>query len=199
MLTEKFVEATRYAAAAHATQTRKGSNAPYTSHLLGVASLVLHYGGDEDQAIAGLLHDVVEDQGSHHEDEIRRRFGEKVARIVMACTDGSLESKAEATTAEAMRADWRKRKESYIDHLRKQPDDVLLVSGCDKLYNARSIAEDMRNAAVGQTVFDRFTGAREGTIWYYETLASVFREHATPMAGELSYAVAELTSPGSAA
>ena len=99
-LSKRFAEAVDYARAQHAEQTRKGSGIPYIYHLLGVASLVLEYGGDEDQAIAGLLHDVIEDCGSQHEPVVRERFGDRVADIVLACTDGTEESKAAATTPE---------------------------------------------------------------------------------------------------
>ena len=192
MLTERLTRAVDYARIAHASQTRKGTAIPYIAHLLGVASLVLDHGGDEDQAIAALLHDVVEDQGSHHEAIVRAQFGERVARIVMACTDGSQESKAEASTPAEKRASWQARKIAYIEHLKAQPDDVLLVSGCDKLHNARAIVQDLRNPAVGVAVFDRFTGQRDGTLWYYRSLADVFSSRKTPVAAELTTAVGEM-------
>ena len=116
ILTERFTRALDYARTAHSTQTRKGTSVPYIAHLLGVASLVLDYGGDEDQAIAGLLHDVVEDQGAHHEGFVRDQFGERVARFVMACTDGSQEAKAAAVTPEEKRANWQVRKVAYIEN-----------------------------------------------------------------------------------
>src|SRR5665213_2459481 len=192
MLTERFTRAVDYARAAHSTQIRKGTSVPYIAHLLGVASLVLEYGGDEDQAIAGLLHDVVEDQGAHHERLVREQFGERVARIVMACTDGSQEAKAGAVTPEQKRAHWHDRKTHYIEHLKTQPDEVLLVSACDKLHNARMILQDIRDPAVGAAVFDRFTGAKDGTLWYYGALSDVFEERHTPVARELAATVGEM-------
>jgi (p)ppGpp synthase/HD superfamily hydrolase len=192
MLTERFTRAADYARIAHAKQTRKGTHIPYLSHLLGVASLVLDHGGDEDQAIAGLLHDVVEDCGAQHEASVRNQFGERVARIVMACTDGSQESKAEARTPEQKRANWQARKVAYIEHLRTQPDDVLLVSGCDKLHNARAIVSDLQTPGVGAAVFDRFTAKRDGTLWYYGALADVFEARGTPVAGELRGQIAAM-------
>ncbi|GAA0713830.1 HD domain-containing protein [Dokdonella soli] len=192
MLTERFTRATEYARETHAGQVRKGTSVPYLSHLLGVASLVLDYGGDEDQAIAGLLHDIVEDQGAHHEAIVRQRFGERVARIVMACTDGSHESRAEDVTPEQKRANWQARKTAYLEHLETQPDDVLLVSACDKLHNARAIVRDIRDPSVGAAVFERFTGKRDGTLWYYTSLADLCSLRNTPVAIELAAVVEEM-------
>lgn len=191
-LTPRFTRAVEYARAAHAGQVRKGTSIPYLSHLIGVASLVLDFGGDEDQAIAGLLHDVVEDQGSHHADVVRREFGDRVARIVVACTDGSQESKAAARTPEEKRANWQARKTQYLEHLGHEPDEVLLVSGCDKLHNARAILQDLHNPAVGPAVFDRFTGAKDGTLWYYRALTDLLASRNAPMARELEVATRSL-------
>ncbi|WIG54535.1 MAG: bifunctional (p)ppGpp synthetase/guanosine-3',5'-bis(diphosphate) 3'-pyrophosphohydrolase [Rhodanobacteraceae bacterium] len=185
MLSQRFTQAVDYAREAHASQTRKGTSIPYIAHLLGVASLVLDYGGDEDQAIAALLHDTIEDQGEHHEAVIRRQFGDRVAGIVLACTDGTLEGKD--VPPEQKRADWEQRKRRYLAHLADEPGDALLVSGCDKLHNARAIVADLR--AVGPAVFERFTGRRDGTLWYYREIADVFSRRGVPMAGELRNAV----------
>ncbi|WP_127165531.1 HD domain-containing protein [Xanthomonas euvesicatoria] len=175
-LTERYALAVDYARIAHAGQVRKGTQVPYLSHLLGVSTLVLECGGDEEQAIAGLLHDVVEDCGGGHEASIRAQFGDAVADIVMACTDATAEDKAEVDNSErARKRDWRERKQAYLAHLRKTPERALLVSGCDKLYNARSIVQDLENPAVGQGIFDVFTAGREGTLWYYAVLEEVFR------------------------
>lgn len=183
MLSGRFTQAVDYAREAHASQTRKGTAIPYIAHLLGVASLVLDYGGDEDQAIAALLHDTIEDQGEHHEALIRRQFGDRVAGIVLACTDGTQAGKAAAQTPEAKRADWEQRKRRYLAHLAEASDDALLVSGCDKLHNARAIVADLR--AIGPGVFERFTGKRDGTLWYYREITGVFTARGAPMAGEL--------------
>ncbi|HJU26830.1 MAG TPA: HD domain-containing protein [Rhodanobacteraceae bacterium] len=174
MLTARFTQAVDYAREAHASQTRKGTSVPYIAHLLGVAGLVLEYGGDEDQAIAALLHDTIEDQGGHHEPLIRRQFGNRVVGIVLACTDGTQESKSAAITPEEKYADWLQRKRRYLAHLAQVPDDALLVSACDKLHNACAILADLRNPIVGAAVFDRFTGKRDGTLWYYREIARVF-------------------------
>lgn len=193
MLSERFTQAVDYAREVHASQVRKGTSIPYLAHLLGVASLVLRYGGDEDQAIAGLLHDTIEDHGRRHERLIRAQFGDRVADIVVACTDGSREQKAAAAAPEARRADWEQRKHAYVEHLLRASDDALLVSGCDKLHNARAILADLRNPDIGVAVFDRFTGRRDGTVWYYRALVNCFVQRGAPMARELADAVAVIT------
>lgn len=164
----RFATAFAYAALAHGAQKRKGArNIPYISHLMSVSALVMEYDGDEDQAIAGLLHDVIEDCGAWHEPVIREQFGERVARIVRACTDGV----ADAT---GKKPPWRARKERYLTHLQTVGEDVLLVSACDKLHNARAIAADLE---AKHDVFAWFNpeAARDGTLWYYNELVHVFR------------------------
>lgn len=175
-LTDRYARAVDYARIAHAAQFRKGSNIPYIYHLLGVSSLVIEFGGSEDQAIAGLLHDTLEDCGAAHEAIIRAQFGEAVATIVRDCTDGTAEGKAKHTDAEAKRRDWIERKRAYLAHLRTAGEQTLLVSACDKLHNARAIVQDMENPAVGTAVFERFTGGRDGTLGYYQSLAEIFGE-----------------------
>lgn len=170
VLTERFTRAVDYARVAHAAHYRKGSGIPYIYHLLGVSSLVIEFGGSEDQAIAGLLHDVIEDCGAEHGPRIRAEFGDNVARIVLACTDGTAEEKAEHADAEAKRLDWVRRKRDYLAHLAEADDEVLLESGCDKLHNARAIVQDLEDPSVGARVFGRFTAHREGTLWYYRSL-----------------------------
>lgn len=177
VLTRRYTDAVDYARIAHAAQIRKGTPIPYVYHLLGVSSIVLEYGGNEDQAIAGLLHDVLEDCGAAHEATIRAQFGEAVAKIVKDCTDGESEEKATHDTEEARRADWRSRKLKYIASLETKPLDSLLVSACDKLHNARAIVGDAHGRAK-QSVFDRFKAGREGTLKYYESLSRVLNGRA---------------------
>ncbi|MDR7100635.1 (p)ppGpp synthase/HD superfamily hydrolase [Lysobacter niabensis] len=191
-LTERFARAVDYARIAHTGQVRKGTAIPYLTHLLGVATLVIEHGGSEDQAIAGLLHDCIEDCGEAHEAIIRAQFGDTVARIVRACTDGTAEGKSENTTAEAKQADWLRRKRDYLKHLAEADDEVLLVSGCDKLHNALAIVADLENPDVGVKVFARFTGAREGTLAYYQSLCEVFLARGSRSARELDAAVARM-------
>ena len=192
VLTERFTRAVDLARIAHAAQVRKGSNIPYLYHLLGVASLVIEFGGNEDQAIAGLLHDVIEDCGEAHESIIRVQFGDGVADIVVACTDGTAEGKATHADAAARKADWLSRKRAYLAHLAQAPDDVLLVSCCDKLHNARAIVQDLETPTVGSAVFERFTGGRDGTLWYYRALADIFTARAAPSASVLQSTVTQL-------
>jgi len=188
-LTNKFTQAVDYAREQHKDQTRKGSGIPYIYHLLGVASLVLEYGGDEVQAIAGLLHDVIEDCGSEHEPIIRTLFGDRTADIVVACTDGTQESKAGAQTPRAKYDNWRERKLRYIAHLRREKADALLVSCCDKLHNARAIVADLEDPHVGRAVFDRFTGKRDGTLRYYQSISHIFAQRKVRAAGALENVV----------
>lgn len=155
----RFLRAFELAAEKHKNQTRKASTIPYIAHLMGVASLVLESGGDEDLAIAALLHDVVEDCGGAPKlKEVRRRFGSRVAKVVDGCTDADTYPKAP----------WRERKENYIARLREEDADTRLVSAADKLNNVRSILSDYRE--IGESVWSRFNGKREGTLWYYRTL-----------------------------
>lgn len=176
MLTERIGRALALAVEAHTGQKRKGTEIPYLAHPMGVASIALDHGADEDQAIAALLHDAVEDGGEHFAEIIREQFGDRVADIVEGCTDG-------VPDASGVKEAWLPRKERYIAHLRESSDDVLLVSGSDKLHNARAIVEDLLN--VGRSVFDRFTATPDQTIWYYETLSEIFTERATPIAKPL--------------
>jgi (p)ppGpp synthase/HD superfamily hydrolase len=192
ILSERFTEAVEYVRVAHAAQFRKGSNIPYIYHLLGVASLVIEHGGSENQAIAGLLHDVIEDCGESHRAIIRERFGDEVGRIVDDCTDGSAEDKAKPESIEARREDWTRRKLKYLAHLADAAKTTLLVSGCDKLHNARAVLIDLENPEVGQAVFERFTAGREGTLRYYQSLSEIFSTRNTPMAAQLESVVARM-------
>lgn len=182
MLSDKFTEALVYAAQLHATQIRKGSGVPYIAHLLGVASIALEYGANESEAIAALLHDAIEDQGGAKiRDEIQQRFGETVAQIVEGCTDTDLTPKPP----------WRDRKEAYLAHISHTSASVRLVSAADKLYNAQSILKDYRQ--IGDEIWQRFTGKKEGTLWYYRSLVNAFRQvDTTPLIEELDRVVAEL-------
>ena len=173
------------AAAAHATQVRKGSGTPYIAHPLGVASLVLEFGGDEEQAIAGLLHDVIEDGGPEYVEPIRRQFGERVLSMVEACTDGVPDANGEKEL-------WLPRKKRYLEHLAKCSGDAMLVSAADKLYNARAILDDLRDPAVGVAVFDRFRATKAETLWYYQALAAVFTDRECSVARRLSTAMEEI-------
>lgn len=183
----RFLLALEFAAEKHKGQTRKASTIPYIAHLMGVASLVLEAGGDEDLAIAALLHDVVEDcGGAPMLKEVRRRFGSRVAKVVDGCTDAESYPKPP----------WRERKEKYIRHLKQADADTRLVSAADKLNNVRSILSDYR--AIGESVWSRFNGEREGTLWYYRTLRDQFLRHRpNRITRDLELAVNELESVSS--
>jgi (p)ppGpp synthase/HD superfamily hydrolase len=178
----RFLRAFQFAAEKHTGQTRKASSIPYIAHLMGVASLVLEFGGDEDLAIAALLHDVVEDcGGAPMLKEVRRKFESRVAQIVAGCTDSDTEPKPP----------WRERKETYIAHLRGADAETRLVSAADKLNNVRSILSGYRE--VGESIWDRFNGGREGTLWYYRALLEEFlRGKPSRLIMELELAVREL-------
>jgi len=180
----RFLQAFVFAAEKHAGQTRKASTIPYIAHLMGVASLVIEAGGDEDLAIAALLHDVVEDcGGAPMLKEVWRLFGPRVAKVVEGCTDADTIPKPP----------WLERKQSYIRHLKNADADTRLVSAADKLNNVRSIVSDYR--AIGESVWSRFNGGREGTLWYYRTLRDVFLRHKkNRITRELELAVNELES-----
>lgn len=181
-LTERFEQALVFAAQLHKGQRRKGSESPYVSHLLAVASLVLENGGDEDEAIAALLHDAIEDQGgSATREEIHRRFGDRVTEIVDGCTDSETIPKPS----------WEQRKQTYLEHLKTAPPSVRLVSAADKIHNARSILNDYRR--LGDGLWSRFKGGKEGTLWYYRALIGAYREAGMmPLVEELERVVGEL-------
>ena len=186
VLTARFSEAVRWASLLHADQVRKGTQIAYVAHLLAVASLVLEDGGTEDEAIAGVLHDAVEDQ-SVAEAEIRSRFGAHVAEIVVACSDGD-NGPRDATT-------WRPRKEEYLRHLELDdlPDGVLRVTAADKLHNARSILTDLRDHGAGMWHKKGFNAGAADQRWYYIELARILAErHPGPASHELERVVAEL-------
>ena len=174
---------------AHREQKRKGTDIPYIAHPMAVASLVLEYGGSEDQAIAALLHDTIEDGGEAYADRINETFGPDVLAMVRDCTDGTFESKGSARTPHAKYANWRERKLQYMQHLRAMPagSPSLLVSACDKLHNARAILADQR--LLGDALFTRFTGRRDGTLWYYDELAGIFADKGAAPARSLNRAV----------
>jgi (p)ppGpp synthase/HD superfamily hydrolase len=183
MLTDRFKEALCFATDLHADQIRKGSGVPYVAHLLGVTSLVLEFGGSEDEAIAALLHDAVEDQGGQATRQlIAEKFGENVALIVDGCTDSDLTPKPP----------WQERKETYINHVNAASSSVRLVSSCDKLYNVRSILADYR--LMGDQIWERFKGGKkDGTLWYYQRLVEEYKKTGNhPIYDELERTVAEL-------
>jgi (p)ppGpp synthase/HD superfamily hydrolase len=181
-LSTRFDDALVFATHLHAKQTRKGTTIPYIAHLLAVASIVLEQGGSEDEAIAALLHDAIEDQGGEATRQlIRERFGETVVEIVNGCTDSETMPKPP----------WQARKEAYIEHLANARASVRLVSAADKLHNARAILTDYRN--IGEALWMRFNGGKEGTLWYYRSLVTVLSNaERTSLVEELERVVLEI-------
>jgi len=166
-LSEKFEEALVYATQAHGNQMRKKTGIPFVAHILGVTAIALEYGASETEAISALLHDTVEDcGGADRLRDIREKFGDDVAGIVDGCTD----------TYETPKPPWLERKRAYIEHLKDSDSPTRLVSASDKLHNTRAIL------------------AEDGTLWYYRTLVTAFREHGnhTDLIGELDRVVTEI-------
>jgi (p)ppGpp synthase/HD superfamily hydrolase len=178
----RFEDALVFACRLHARQVRKGSGVPYVSHLLAVCSLVIEAGGDEEQAIAALLHDAIEDQGGDATRQvIRRQFGERIAALVDGCSDTDVFPKPP----------WRQRKEAYLAHLREAPPEVRLISAADKLHNLRSVLADYHQ--MGDELWSRFKGGRDGTLWYFhETLAIFSEKGPQTLAAQMKRTLAEL-------
>jgi (p)ppGpp synthase/HD superfamily hydrolase len=181
-LTQRFEKALVYATRLHAQQVRKANGVPYISHLLSVTALVLEDGGDEDEAIAALLHDAVEDQGgAATRAEILKLFGERVVAIVDGCTECDTLPKPP----------WRERKERYLEQLRQGSPSVRRVALADKLHNARSVLKDYRQQ--GDAMWSAFTKGKEGTLWFYRSVLSLYREtHSSAMVEELARVIGEL-------
>lgn len=182
ILSDRFSDALAYAAALHAEQIRKVSGEPYLAHLLAAASLVLEHGGDEDEAIAALLHDAIEDQGGKAAGrQVLRRFGPRVAEIVEGCTDADTRPKPP----------WRQRKEAFIDRLPGASRSVRLVSAADKLHNVRSLLREYRLR--GEPLWDHFRGGRDGTLWYHRAVTDALKQAGTTaLIEELDRAVSQL-------
>ena len=168
LYSERLIDALGVAARLHAGQRRKGSDIPYLSHLLGTCAIALDHGAGEDEAIAALLHDVIEDvQPTDDARAAVAAFGPEVLRIVEGCTDSDTHPKPP----------WRERKEAYVEHVADLDGPILLVSAADKLHNSRSIVDDLRQ--FGPATWDRFTGGRDGSLWYYRALVDAFRANPT--------------------
>ena len=184
VFSQRFVRALDYAARLHGKQIRKRTGRPYIGHLLSVTSLVIEYGGDEEMAIAALLHDAVEDQGGLPRlREIRRKFGKRVAHIVDGCTDSYAEPKPP----------WLERKRAYVERVLHESADVRLVSAADKLSNVRETLHEFR--VHGDAVFERFAGKKAGTLWYYRAMVEAFRKAGSnALVEELDRVVSQLGS-----
>lgn len=191
-LGERFERALVLAHRLHARQRRKGTDIPYISHLLAVCALVLEAGGTEDEAIGALLHDAAEDQGGQATlAVIEREFGRPVAEIVRGCSD-------HMDKGEGMRPPWRERKERYLHHLVDASASTLIVSLADKTHNAGAILADYRR--IGERLWKRFAGRKEGVLWYYRALVETYTKaleamddpRLPPMLDRLNAIVSEL-------
>ena len=184
ILTDRFDRALLYATHVHGGQVRKGTSIPYIAHLLAVAATVLEYDGSEDMAIAGLLHDAVEDQGGEPRlSDIRNRFGDRVADIVRSCSDTVANS-----SAGQQKENWHTRKTRYVEHLNLVDQETLLISLSDKIHNARSILRDLRKPEIGGAVWDRFKDSRKDTLWYYRELAKSFQKRLKDQSAKMQLA-----------
>jgi (p)ppGpp synthase/HD superfamily hydrolase len=183
MQLSKLASALDLAIQAHQGQVRKSTSIPYISHPMAVASIALEFGATEDQAIAALLHDAIEDGGIQYANIIKAQFGQHVHNLVQGCSDGTPD-------ASGKKAPWLERKTAYLHHLEASSDEVLLVSCSDKLHNARAIVSDLINE--GPSVFDRFSSTTEQTLWYYRQLATIFNNRKTPPAKALEAAISQM-------
>jgi (p)ppGpp synthase/HD superfamily hydrolase len=166
MIGIRYSAAIALATEAHAGQVRKGSGTPYIAHPIAVSALVLAYGGDEDQAIGAVCHDVIEDCAERFGRVIYESFGQRSYDIVKGCSDY-------VPSGGMPKPDWWTRKRAYIQHMETAAVDVAFVSLCDKLHNATCIVEDLED--IGDAVFERFTLGKEATLWYYGALLKAFR------------------------
>jgi (p)ppGpp synthase/HD superfamily hydrolase len=163
-----FIDALQYAASLHRTQSRKGTDIPYVSHLMSVAGIIMEAGGDETLTIAGLLHDAVEDQGGLPTlAQIQLKFGDEVARIVEACSDAAPVSHQE-------KAPWLQRKNEHLTKLRSEDEAVLLVTTCDKIHNGESILHDLQT--YGVDVWSRFNASPHEITWYYTSVLEIAQD-----------------------
>jgi len=179
----KLANALELAILAHKDQVRKSTAIPYISHPMAVSSIAMEFGASEDQAIAALLHDAIEDGGVEYVDLIGNQFGLYVLELVQGCTDGTPDHTGK-------KIDWLERKTQYLAHLENASDEVLLVSCSDKLHNARAIVNDLINE--GPSVFDRFNATKVQTLWYYRQLAYIFTNRKCPPAKALEAAVSQM-------
>ena len=179
----KLSSALALAVQAHQGQVRKSTTIPYISHPMAVSAIALEFGASEDQAIAALLHDAIEDGGNKYANIIKAQFGDHVHNLVQGCTDGTPDHTGQ-------KAPWIERKTAYLKHLQEASDEVLLVSCSDKLHNARAIVSDLINE--GPSVFDRFSSTPEQTLWYYRQLATIFNNRKAPPAKALESAVSQM-------
>lgn len=185
-LSSRYDVALLWTSELHRQQMRKNGDVPYLSHLLRVSGLALDYGCSEDVAIAALLHDSVEDCGGIERlEEIRERFGNEVATIVMETSDSTVADNSK-------KAPWKERKDAYIARLERASDEGVLVSACDKIDNIASLIRSLTNSSDREAMLRKFKGGAEGTAWYYGAVLDVVQRRLSPALGELEKLVLEL-------
>jgi GTP pyrophosphokinase len=191
LLSNRFTKAVDYARQLH-TEFRKGTRIPYMAHLLGVTAIVMAEAGraipvTEDMVIAAILHDVVEDHGGLPRlQEVETEFGPNVARMVLALSDTLAEDHDK-------KEGWDQRKTEYLARLRKEPEDVLLISAADKLYNAKAILDDLRE--IGPAVWERFKRGPGDQLWYFNSLLEIFQARLeSRIVGELADVVSQISA-----
>ena len=183
----RFEEALCLAARAFRDVRRKATGIPYIAHLLWVTATVAEHGGDEDQLIAAMLHDYLEDVPVAERVDLEAEFGARVAQMVIALSDTTVHPKPP----------WRQRKEAYLAHLPHQRADVRLISAADKLHNVKSCIRDYHHH--GESLFDRFRGGKEGTLWYFrEVHKALGQGWSHPIVDELGQQVVQLHQLASA-
>lgn len=186
-LDSRFARALSLAVEWHGAQTRKGVTVPYMSHLMSVSAIVMEHGGSEDQAIAALFHDALEDardavEAANREALMREEFGDTVAEIVLGCTDGK-------PNDGGAKAPWEVRKTAYLGAMSAKPTSTLLVAGSDKLHNLVCTVRDLRRD--GPETLARFNAGPEGLAWYYGEIGKILAERNMPMANEYNVLLAE--------
>lgn len=161
-INQRYANAFDYAMRVHAARPRRGSTLPASVHLMAVSALVFEHGGDEDQALAALLHDVIEVGGALHASPINRQFGARVLRLVLDCSEGLGQPPA----------DWLGRKRRHLEHLQGVAEDSLLVSACDKLHRAHCLRRALERGDAAP--FAPFGAGREPVLWYAQRLGELF-------------------------
>lgn len=188
-LSEPLYKALQFTFKLHGRDTRKASNVPYLAHLLSVCAMTQQDGGDEDEAIAALLHDALEDKPEEtSRAEIAELFGERVLTIIESSIDTPPDYKGGA------KLPWRERKEAYLAHVRSADSSLLRVTIADKIDNARAILAEY--GRVGDELWKRFNAGRDDQLWYYESAVAAYDAagYRGPLLEELRRLVAEMRS-----
>ncbi len=190
-LTEKIEKAIVRSAELHRKQNRKASGAPYIVHPFAVAFLLAHYVEDEDVICAGLLHDVLEDVPSYGEEKMKEEFGENVYRIVKEVTEDR--DPTDRFGIFSKKSDWKERKLRYLENLKNDSPEGMMIAAADKIHNIRSLVDGY--ASRGDAVWKLFRGEKSEILWFYESVLQVLRDHLKhPITDELERTFSESLS-----